>query len=413
MYSGISRAEQNLMLLQSLIPKSEHLYLWCYQPDGAFVASSCGGPLNHTLDQAFRVLGGLEKALAYADRSRGIFPQIIGSPVGMQWGLTRESRGDRELLFVCGPVFYTPPEKKKLQAALLAAAEGRGNISWIAPFCEKLQELPVLSYAVFSRYVIMVHNTLTGQQLGLEDLNAAEPEAPSGHLNMAEGRNRIGVYKAEQALLQMVRDGNINYHNALHNSAALSTGVPTHGKDPLRQIKNSIIVFTTLVSRAAMEGGLSPETAYALGDSYIQAAEDSRDSGELSALTQTMYHDFIYRVHHLKVNPDYSHTVQKVCDFIELSLDRRVRTAELAALVGYTEYYLSEKFKKETGRSISSYVREAKIRRAAVLLDSTDLSLEEISEQLSFSTVSYFIQSFRTVCGETPAQYRKKRKKAK
>jgi phosphomannomutase len=49
-------------------------------------------------------------------------------------------------------------------------------------------------------------------------------------------------------------------------------------------MKTSIVVFTTLVSRAAMEGGLSPEVAYALGDSYLQSAEDCRDSGELAAL---------------------------------------------------------------------------------------------------------------------------------
>ena len=120
-------------------------------------------------------------------------------------------------------------------------------------------------------------------------------------------RNRMQVYQAEQALLQMVRDGNINYQSALDNSISLSPGVPVEGRDPLRQVKTSIIVFTTLVCRAAMEGGLSPEVAYPLGDSYIQTAEDCRDSGELSALAHAMYHDFIYQVHYVRSNPNYSH----------------------------------------------------------------------------------------------------------
>ncbi len=76
-----------------------------------------------------------------------------------------------------------------------------------------------------------------------------------------------------------------------------------------------------------------------------------------------MYHDFIYRVHHVRANPNYSHAIQKCCDYIELSLDRRIRTADLASLVGYTEYYLTEKFKKETGKTVSSYIREAKVAR--------------------------------------------------
>ena len=94
-----------------------------------------------------------------------------------------------------------------------------------------------------------------------------------------------------------------------------------------------------------------------------------------------------------------------------MSLDRKIRTADLAGLVGYTEYYLTEKFKKETGVSISQYVRFAKIERAKVLLESTDMSVREIADKLAFNTVNYFIQSFRDTTGYTPAQYRKEKRK--
>ena len=157
-----------------------------------------------------------------------------------------------------------------------------------------------------------------------------------------------------------------------------------------------------------MEGGLSPEIAYSLGDSYIQSVENSMDSGELNALAHTMYHDFIYRVHHLRTSPDYSHTVQKCCDYIALSLGRKIRIADLASLVGYTEYYLTEKFKKETGMSVNSYIKIARVNRAKLLLESSDLSVGEIAAELAFNTVNYFIQCFKEVTGVTPAQYRKR-----
>ena len=135
--------------------------------------------------------------------------------------------------------------------------------------------------------------------------------------------------------------------------------------------------------------------------------EDCRDSGELAALATAMYHDFIYRVHHLRSNPGYSHAIQKCCDYIELSLDRKIRVSDLAALVGYTEYYLTEKFKKETGVPVSQYIRFAKVERAKVLLESTDMSVREIAERLAFNTVNYFIQSFKAITGCSPAKYRK------
>ena len=38
------------------------------------------------------------------------------------------------------------------------------------------------------------------------------------------------------------------------------------GDDKLRQMKNAVIIFTSLVCRAAVRGGLPAETAYTLAD---------------------------------------------------------------------------------------------------------------------------------------------------
>ena len=412
MMQGITRAEQNLLLLESLMPENERLYIWCYNPDGTLIASSCPQHLQNILDQALRELDALEKALSWAIGSQTAAPYILGSAIGMQWAVTLEKDRDKDLIFLVGPVFYSLPDEQRFLPALLSESASPRSIGWLHDLIGVLPCIPVLPYAVFSRYVLMVHNTLTGRQLGLEALNAQNESSPAV-FQTAGGRNRIKVYQSEQALLEMVRSGNINYQQAFQHSAAISPGVPVHGRDPLRQMKTSIIVFASLVCRAAMEGGLSPEIAYPLGDSYIQTAEDCRDSGELSALAHAMYHDFIYRVHYARANPNYSHAIQKCCDYIELSLDRRIRTADLAALVGYTEYYLTEKFKKETGKSITSYIRDKKIDRAKILLQTTELSVSDISEALAFNTPNYFIQSFRNVTGITPAQFRNRYRKVR
>ena len=403
----MTQGEQNLVLLQSLIPGNEKFYVWCCHRDGTFSATSCPEPERAVLEEAFRIFGGMDKLRQYAQDAANTRPQMIGSPIGMQWALSYESERNRSLLFVIGPVFYTAPIESQLRVALRPFIQSRENGLWAAELYRLLPELPVMSYAIFTRYVMMVHNTLTGQQLGLDALDAVQPSEAQITASPAGERDRNKIYLAERAMLQMVRNGDINYQSAFQSSIRLSPGVPIHGQDPLRQVKTSIIVFTSLVCRAAMEGGLSPEIAYSLGDSYIQAVEDCRDSGELSALAHAMYHDFIYRVHHLRTNPSYSHAIQKCCDYIELSLDRKIRTADLAALVGYTEYYLTEKFKKETGQSVSSYIRYVKVERAKVLLETSDLTVREIAERLAFNTVNYFIQSFRDTTGYSPAQYRK------
>lgn len=407
----MTQGEQNLMLLQSLIPKNEKLYVWAYSPERGPVAVSCPEEERDILAQSFEILGGFEKAVAYFRDASHTRPLMIGSPIGMQWAVVRETERKHSLFFVIGPVFYSTPVESLVRRALRPFTYSRENGLWSMELFHLLPELPVMSYAIFTRYIMMVHNTLNGEQLGLEALEMGQPSAGRIQASPAGERNRNQVYLAERALLQVVRNGDINYQSILQNSIRMSPGVPVDGQDPLQQAKISIVVFTTLVSRAAMEGGLSPEVAYSLGDSYIQSVMDCRDSGELSALSQAMYHDFIYRVHHLRTNPNYSHAIQKCCDYIELSLDRKIRTSDLAALSGYTEYYLTEKFKKETGQSVSSYIRYAKVERAKMLLESTDLSVREIAGRLAFNTPNYFIQSFRDTTGYTPAQYRERIRK--
>ena len=76
----------------------------------------------------------------------------------------------------------------------------------------------------------------------------------------------------------------------------------------------------------------------------------------------------------------------------------------------YTEYYLTEKFKYETGLSVSDYVRNAKINRAKMLLQSTDLSVSEIAERLAFNSANYLIRVFKELEGCTPAAFMEKLK---
>lgn len=401
----MTQGEQNLSFLQKALPTSEKLYIWCYSVRGSLLAAS--SPDREIFPAAFSILGGLDRALDYAKEQEKSLPLLIGSAIGMHWAITYEAARNQELIFAVGPVFYQPPYENELREGLRQYTGSREGAAWASLLMARLHEMPVMSYAVFTRYATIVHNTLNGEQLGLDGMTPLAPPIVEKS-DPPELHDRVRVYLNERAILQMVRNGDINYQSVLQQSIDASPGIPVRGKDPLRQAKTSVTVFTSLVCRAAVEGGLSPEIAYPLGDSYIQAVEDCRDSGEISFLCRAMYNDFILRVHRLRTNTSLSHPIRKCCDYIELNLDKKIRAADLATLVGYTEYYLTEKFKKETGLPISSYIRFAKIERAKILLTSTDLSVQEIAERLAFTTPNYFIHCFKEVTGYSPAQYRKR-----
>ena len=78
----------------------------------------------------------------------------------------------------------------------------------------------------------------------------------------------------------------------------------------------------------------------------------------------------------------------------------------LAAMTGYTEYYLSRKFKEETHCTINDYSKIVRIERAKVLLYTTNDSTGKIADRLHFCSGSYFAREFRKFTGKTPAEYR-------
>ena len=79
---------------------------------------------------------------------------------------------------------------------------------------------------------------------------------------------------------------------------------------------------------------------------------------------------------------------------------------DLAEVLGVSASYLSRLFKKETGDSVSIYIRRQKIEMAKHLLQYSEFSMIEIANRLSFSSQSHFIQQFREIVGMTPKKYR-------
>lgn len=392
-----------MALFQELIRCGNDIFTWCYDADGELLSSNC--PEESLLASAFSYLGCLDRALELGQCVDT--PVYLGTAFGLIWGAAFEKEdGKLRHIHVIGPTFFTNVSFSDLSEGFNRYTHAEVSLAWKHRLMDRFNQLSVIPNVVFSRYLLMLHYCLTGQRLHASDINLQaldiQPIAPNGR------RDWHKVFLTEQAMLQMVRNGDLNYRTALSNSMLISSGVPVRGRDPLRQAKTSTVVFTTLVSRAAMEGGLSPEEAYALGDAYIQMAEDAQTYDDVATVPLIMYDDFVRRVHSYRMNPKLSPPIQTCCDYIEMHTDQKIRARDLAALVGYTEYYLTHKFREETGFCVSDYVKNVKIERAKVLLKSSGQSVQEISEELAFSTRNYFTRVFTEIVGCGPVEFRER-----
>lgn len=394
---------QNVALFREMIRCEGAFYLWQFDAKGQLLSSNC--PDEAVLGTAFSVFGCRDAMLQHWEAHTT--PVALGSSLGTVWGAVFETSDTGvRCAWVLGPVFYSELSMQQMEQGYALYNKLELSLAWKNQLIRAVQKVPCVPNTVFFRYLSMLHYCVRGEYLTMTQAVTTSMLPELSPIEPNKGTDRHKVYAAERALLDMVRGGDLNYAEALQTSSLLSSGVPVQGRDPLRQAKTSVTVFCTLVCRAAIEGGLSPDAAYSLGDAYIQSCENCTDLSELMKLPLCMYDDFIRRVHKCRTNPAYSRAVQQCVDYIELHPASRIRAADLAALAGYGEYYITRRFKQETGYSINDYIKFVKIERAKVLLASTDQPLQQIADALGFATRSYFSQCFKQVVGQSPADYR-------
>lgn len=99
--------------------------------------------------------------------------------------------------------------------------------------------------------------------------------------------------------------------------------------------------------------------------------------------------------------------VNFIIDYIEEHLHEDISVEMMAALLKLNRSYLSRLFKNETGESLSDYLIGKRIEKASILLKSSDMTIEEITNAVGLDDVSYFYKMFRKHTGKTPREVRR------
>ena len=87
--------------------------------------------------------------------------------------------------------------------------------------------------------------------------------------------------------------------------------------------------------------------------------------------------------------------------------DSELSLKNLAFQLGFSPSYLSVLIKKELGLPFQDYLIQERMKKAKLLLLTTDLKIYEIAEQVGFEDMNYFSQRFKQVVGLTPRQFKK------
>jgi transcriptional regulator GlxA family with amidase domain len=79
---------------------------------------------------------------------------------------------------------------------------------------------------------------------------------------------------------------------------------------------------------------------------------------------------------------------------------------ELADLAGMGRSAFAGRFSAVLGRAPIEFLKEARLRRAARLLETTDLPVGVVAERVGYASRSYFSRAFKELYGTYPANFR-------
>lgn len=315
-----------------------------------------------------------------------------------------------QIVLIIGPASQIRPRKQETVDILYRLGEPYSRLSELQAYFSNVVPYP---FENFLEILCFVNYSLNGEKLSVSHLirkNGALRTVTSGEWAEKEEEEQSelhNTFQAEKLMLSYVTTGNVEAVQAFFTKPPSGrSGYMAHNE--LRQRKNVFVCAATLISRAAITGGMPSDTAFALSDRYIQKVELLNNGGEISVLNMEMLLDYTKRVEALRCNTGNSRLARNIMRYILKNIGKKITINDMAEALNMNRSYLCEYFKAETGSTIGEFITVTKVEEAKRMLLLSDLSIAHISSYLSFSSQSYFQTVFKKIEGCTPKEYRRK-----
>lgn len=398
---------KKLKIFMELLNATGNFELWEYNSRGTLLWTSCSDPV---LEKLFVHLGGVKVITEHACKSR--MPLVLWSKADYIWLTVYycNEAGQVLRIFVLGPLNC---------AETISRWSGREGavlpVSILNHMRTDAEQLPTMAMFGVIRYTLMMHKAVCDENISQNDILFSDSEMmrilshDSTENKGGLKRDRWENYNRQTLVLDHIRNGDLNYQKDYDRMIQVGSGTRIRVSSSVERGKYSVVSFISLCMQAAIQGGMLPDEAYSRGDRYTQAVLSASSVGELREISHSMYEMFVRSVHELKRDSSLSRNIQLCCDYINANIEEDISIARIAERLGYSDYYLTKKFIKETGISMKEYIRRGKTERAKQLLKNTDLNIQEISERLNFSSRSYFAKVFYSETGMRPAEFREQK----
>lgn len=269
---------------------------------------------------------------------------------------------------------------------------------------ETLSTLPIMQLSQFLQQLSFLNYVINeNENIQRNSIVPAEIPGSGRQMSIADTHN---TQELENQMFACIEFGKLELMQSLLEAATkypYTTGIMS--TDSLRAYKKTFVTSTSLSSRAAVKGGLDYGLAMQISDDYLQQIELIQTFEEFYQLWTKMLLDYTTRTANLRLPHDASPLIRSVIQQINGQLHQKISVEQLACSQNVNRSYLSHQFKRETGKNLTDYIAEQKIDEAVRLMETTNMTLAEISFHLAFSSQSYFHATFKKIKGINPGKY--------
>ena len=317
---------------------------------------------------------------------------------------------------VClGSVLAGPFLMDKPDALLVSELSQRYTISGdsLLELYEEASNIPVLSPATVTQVSRLIYYLFSGLPLDESKYLSDNKQKYLQQSLIFDSLQRyktgtaptanVYPYEKENELISKVKLGNVNGAKAILNDL-LGYVLFSEGNS-LEAVKTRAIELSTLLSRAAIEGGAATDTILKINNLFLKSLQEVDSQDELCYKLQEIVITFTESLFS-HAPTAHSELMKKALSFISKNFAMPLTLEQVANEVHLNPSYFSTIFKKSCGSSFKEYLNLVRIEESKRLLSNTDYSIIDIAIAVGFEDQSYFCKVFKKYTGLTPTGYR-------
>ena len=376
---------------------------------------NCTAPEASALDFLFR--DHLYESFDYGDFAAGIMDLVPEDGVieyrddfGLRY-LVFHMREEEDTFAFCGPFTYRARSEDDFLNLVTRHSLQPDAIDAIRWYFKRI---PVILDYLGWRHMLtgLLARYLANPDLNIKRVDFDHPEKlkqkPTIALSSIPYTTVEARYAVENAMLDAIRRGDISeatYQQNLFMGFTLDKRVA----DPLQDGKYMVIAVNTAFRKAVEQAAIHPLYLDAISGQFVAEIESAGTVDELYALLPKMIRHYCMLVQRHSLER-YSGPVRSCLNYIDFHYMEPLSLENLAGRFTINKNYLSSRFHREVGMTVTDYINQTRVRRSVTLLEKTDLSMQTVAERCGFSDANYFTRVFRKVNGVSPNEYRRSQK---